>query len=149
MICDCKESRHHQQGAHLVKTWRRWGSWPRIYLGRKYYRHRENRAQRPRSGNMPGVLWDQRGGEDGWNEEHKGERSWEEVRVPGNGSVLGLWIIMRNLTFTLSNMKSHWRVLSISDLCFKKITLGCYADNITGKEKGEATATMQATGAGD
>lgn len=30
---------------------------------------------------------------------------------------------MRNLTFILSDMKRQWRVLSISDLYFKKITL--------------------------
>lgn len=41
-----------------------------MQLGRKYYRQRENPAQRPKSGNVPGGFQDQQGGKDGWNGEH-------------------------------------------------------------------------------
>lgn len=120
------------------------GIGPWIILGRKYYRQGKNPAQRPQ------CAQDEQGGKDGWNGEQErqaAEGMWRRRQLVVTRLWRALRIIMRNLTFILSEMEGRWKVSSV-------IWFRLYKDHSDNKLKGsqgrrETTAIIQTRGAGD
>lgn len=72
----------------------------------------EGQLQRHWGRSVPGMFQEQQGGQCGWNRVSEGRAVADEVRGkkrPGSG---GLQATGRVLALILSEMESHWRVLS-------------------------------------